>query len=83
LKSVFGTGAVDYYSKLETVDRAYYFIKFEKFLKKKKSEYNDPNSMDNISKLNKEIMDIKNIMTESINLLVDRDKNIECNYNMF
>ncbi len=30
LKSVFGTNSVDYYSKLETIDRAYYFIKFGK-----------------------------------------------------
>lgn len=78
MKSVFGSGSVDYYSKLETVDRAYYFIKFEKFLKKKKSEYNDPNSNDNISKLNKEIMDLHQIMTENISLLIDRDKNLEC-----
>ena len=28
LKNVFGTNSVDYYSKLETIDRAYYFIRF-------------------------------------------------------
>lgn len=30
LKNHFGTQSVSYYSKLETIDRAYYFIKFGK-----------------------------------------------------
>jgi vesicle transport protein SEC22 len=68
---------VSYYSKLETIDRAYYFIKFEKYLKKKKSEYMDSGSKSNIDRLNKEILDVHKIMTENINLLLDREKNLE------
>ena len=36
LKKQFGTQSVSYYSKLETIDRANYFLRFEKFYKKEK-----------------------------------------------
>lgn len=65
------------YSKLETIDRDYYFIKFEKFLKKKKNEYIDPNNLDNISKLNKEIMEVQEIMTENLNHLLKKGELLE------
>ena len=54
LKNQFGTQSVSYYSKLETIDRANYFIKFEKFIKKKKIDYIDANSQNNIDRLNKD-----------------------------
>ena len=76
LKNQFGTQSVSYYSKLETIDRANYFIKFEKFIKKKKIDYIDANSQNNIDRLNKEISDVHQIMAENINLIMDRDKTI-------
>jgi len=69
LKNQFGTQSVSYYSKLETIDRANYFIKFEKFIKKKRNEY-----LDNIDRLNKEISDIHKVMAENITLMMDRDR---------
>lgn len=76
LKNQFGTQSVSYYSKLETIDRANYFIKFEKFINKKRNEYLDTGSQDNIDKLNKEISDVHQIMAESINLIMDRERTI-------
>ena len=76
LKNQFGTQSVSYYSKLETIDRANYFLRFEKYIKKKRNEYLDieNNSNSNIERLNKEIIDVHNIMKENINLIMDRDR---------
>ena len=80
LKNQFGTQSVSYYSKLETIDRANYFIKFEKFIKKKKIDYIDANSQNNIDRLNKEISGLNQILAENINLIMERDKTINSIY---
>lgn len=77
LKNHFGTQSVSYYSKLETISRANYFIKFEKFIKKKRAEYLDQDSMTNVDRLNKEISDVHQIMAENINLIIDRERSIK------
>ena len=79
LKNQFGTQSVSYYSKLETIDRANYFLKFEKFIKKKRNEYIDAdnnNTNNNIEKLNKEISDVHQIMADNINYIMDRDRTL-------
>ena len=65
---------MSYYSKLETIDRANYFLKFEKYIKKKKNEYQDAKNNSNIERLNREISDVHQIMAENINLIMDRDR---------
>ena len=74
LKKQFGTQSVSYYSKLETIDRANYFLRFEKYIKKKRNEYLDVDNTNNIERLNKEISDVHEIMKENINLIIDRDR---------
>ena len=76
LKNQFGTQSVSYYSKLETIDRANYFLKFEKYIKKKRNEYLDAKSNSNIERLNKEISDVHQIMAENLNLIMDRDRTL-------
>ena len=76
LKNQFGTQSVSYYSKLETIDRANYFLKFEKYIKKKRNEYLDVDNNNNIERLNREISDVHQIMKENINLIMDRDRNM-------
>ena len=76
LKNQFGTQSVSYYSKLETIDRANYFIRFEKYIKKKRKEYLNVDDVNNIEKLNREISDVHDIMKENINLIIDRDRNM-------
>ena len=77
LKNQFGTQSVSYYSKLETIDRANYFLKFEKYIKKKKNEYQDTKNNSNIERLNREISDVHQIMAENINLIMDRDRTMD------
>ena len=67
---------VSIYSKLETIDRANYFIKFEKFIKKKKIDYIDANSQNKKDRLNKEISDVHQIIAENINFIMVIDKTI-------
>ena len=76
LKNQFGTQSVSYYSKLETIDRANYFLRFEKFIKKKRNEYLDVDNNNNIERLNREISDVHQIMKENIHLIMDRDRNM-------
>ena len=76
LKNQFGTQSVSYYSKLETIDRANYFLRFEKFIKKKRNEYLDVDNNNNIERLNREISDVHQIMKENINLIMDRERNM-------
>ena len=59
---------------METIDRANYFLKFEKFIKKKRNEYLDVDNNTNIERLNREISDVHQIMAENINLIMDRDR---------
>lgn len=72
MKKVFGIN-VDYYSKIETIDKEYYFYKFEKMLRKKKEQYENKDSNDNLEKIKKEILDVHQIMNENVNLLIDRE----------
>jgi vesicle transport protein SEC22 len=64
-----------------SVDKKINFFNFlsyflEKFIKKKKSEYLDSGSKSNVEKLNKEILDVHKVMTENINLILDREKSL-------
>ena len=52
-------------------------MKLEKFLKQKKSEFNESSSRQITDKLNNEIQEVHKIMSENINLLMDREKNLE------
>ena len=49
---------------------------FERVINKKRKEYRDAGAKDNIDKLNRELLDVKNIMTESFEILLNRDKNL-------
>ena len=43
---------------------------------KKKKEYRDCNAKENIDKLNQELIDIKKIMHENFDMILNRDKNL-------
>lgn len=81
---------MDYLSKIETIDSQYAFLKFgksssrwsnlmwlEKAINKKKRDFKDINAAENINKLNKELMDVNKIMTESFEMLLNRDRNLK------
>jgi len=45
----------------------------ERLINRLRKEYKDSSSQTNIEKLNKELMDVNNIMKENIELLLNRD----------
>ena len=51
-------------------------MKFERVINKKRKDYRDSNTKENIDKLNKELGDVKSIMSESFEMLLNRDKNL-------
>ena len=77
LQATYGTaGGVDYSSQIECIDGSYKFLQFERVINKKRKEYKDASTKENIDKLNQELVDVKNIMTQSFEMLLNRDKNL-------
>ena len=53
LQNTYGTSSgIDYQSQIECIESSYKFLKFEKVINKKRKEYKDSNTKDNIDKLN-------------------------------
>ena len=77
LRNSYGTSAgIDYLSKIETIENSYSFLKFEKTITRKRKEYRDSSAKENIDRLNQELLDIKNIMHENFDMILNRDKNL-------
>ncbi len=77
LRNSYGTSAgIDYLSKIETIENSYSFLKFEKTIAKKRKEYRDSSAKENIDRLNQELLDIKSIMHENFDMILNRDKNL-------
>lgn len=64
-------------SKVETVSHPYAFIKFDKVIQRKRKDYADPNSRQNMAKLNEGITDIHNIMKKNINEVLNRGERLD------
>lgn len=76
MQNEFGSSGVDIRSRLETIDQPYYFINFDKTIKKTIEKYSDSDSAENADIINNDLYDIQNAMTESFDLLLDREKNL-------
>jgi vesicle transport protein SEC22 len=75
LKKTWGSGeSVDLRSKIETIERPYYFIKFDRFIKKKRQIYLSPSQ--DMLEAQKELEEVKHMMRQSINTLLERDKTL-------
>eukprot|EP00929_Paragymnodinium_shiwhaense_P010669 TRINITY_DN115526_c0_g1_i1.p2 TRINITY_DN115526_c0_g1~~TRINITY_DN115526_c0_g1_i1.p2 ORF type:complete len:226 (-),score=82.85 TRINITY_DN115526_c0_g1_i1:131-808(-) len=77
LKREFGTGSVDYRSHIETIEKPYYFIKFDRQITKKKAEYRDPQSSKALSRLNENLTEVSTIMRQNIEEILHRGENLE------
>merc|ERR1719345_685287 len=77
LKREFGTGSVDYRSHIETIEKPYYFIKFDRQITKKKAEYRDPNSSKALGRLNEHLTEVSGIMRQSFDEVILRGENLE------
>mmetsp|Transcript_122232 Transcript_122232/g.305103 ORF Transcript_122232/g.305103 Transcript_122232/m.305103 type:complete len:225 (-) Transcript_122232:29-703(-) len=77
LKREFGTGSVDYRSHIETIEKPYYFIKFDRQITKKKAEYRDPQSSKALGRLNDNLTEVSSIMRQNIDEILTRGENLE------
>jgi len=77
LKREFGTtSGVDYRSHVETIEKPYYFIKFDRQITKTKKEYRDPNSSKALQRLNDSLNDVQSIMRQNMNEILERGENL-------
>jgi vesicle transport protein SEC22 len=67
----------DWLRELETVGRAYAFIKFDQVIQRKRREYSDPNSSGNMRRLNDELASIHHIMRKTIDDVLDRGSKLD------
>ena len=78
LQKKFGTStSIDYSSKIEMIDSPYAFQNMERAINKVKKEYKDSNSSANIERLNKELLDINNIMRDNFELILNRENSLK------
>ena len=77
IRNSYGTSAgIVYLSKIESIENSYSFLKFEKTITRKRKEFRDSSAKENIDRLNQELIDIKNIMHENFDMILNRDKNL-------
>jgi len=77
LKREFGTHSVDYRSLIETIEKPYYFIKFDRIIQRKKGDYKDPRSNRALSKLNESLSEVTDIMRKNIDEILTRGDNLD------
>jgi hypothetical protein len=69
--------AANYESKLETLTAELYFIKFDRKIKEKKREFEDPGSVKNVDRMKRELESIHDIMKENMSLLEGRQEDLQ------
>jgi len=62
---------------IDTVARAYTYIKFDRIIKKKGKEYANPNTRSNSTRLNEDLADIHGIMMKNINEVLKRGEGLD------
>jgi len=77
LKREFGTHSVDYRSLIETIEKPYYFIKFDRMIQRKKVDYRDPRSNRALNKLNESLSEVTDIMRKNIDEIITRGENLD------
>ncbi|ETW38649.1 hypothetical protein PFTANZ_00649 [Plasmodium falciparum Tanzania (2000708)] len=73
----YGTHSIDYRSIIETIEKPYSFIKFDRKITKIKQEYKDPRSNIAIKKLNESLNEVSSIMKKNIDDILMRGENLE------
>jgi len=68
---------VDIRSRIETIDKPYHFIRFDRTIAKKKQEYRDPQSSGSMQRLNNSLQEVQSIMSRNIEDMLQRGENLE------
>ena len=77
LKRHYGTGSVDYRSQIETIQKPYFFITFDRAVQKKRAEFRDPNSSSALAKLNEGLAEVNTIVRKSLEEMIARGDALE------
>ena len=77
LKRHYGTGSVDYRSQIETIQKPYFFITFDRTVQRKRTEFRDPNSTSAVAKLNEGLAEVNTIVRKSLEEMVARGDALE------
>jgi vesicle transport protein SEC22 len=77
LKRHYGTGSVDYWSQIETIQKPYFFITFDRTVQRKRAEFRDPNSTSAVAKLNEGLAEVNTIVRKSLEEMVARGDALE------
>lgn len=78
LKREFGaTMNIDYRSMIETIEKPYYFIKFDRVIQRRKIDYRDPRSQRAADKLNESLTEVTTIMRKNVTEILQRGENLE------
>ncbi|CAM9252939.1 unnamed protein product [Ascophyllum nodosum] len=64
-------------TKVETAARPYAFIKFDKVIQRKRKEFIDPQSRNNMARLNDDLADIHSIMKQNIEEVLNRGERLD------
>jgi vesicle transport protein SEC22 len=70
-------GAGTWERKVAIVARPYAFIKFDKTIQRMRKDYQNPKSRDNLAKLNDELTEIRHIMNQNIQDVLDRGEKLD------
>jgi vesicle transport protein SEC22 len=71
-----GSGA-SFTNEIASASHAYAYITFDQTIQKKRREYSNPDSSDNMRRLKEELTDITNIMSSNIDDILKRGENLE------
>lgn len=77
LKIEFGTYSVDYQSRIDTIEKPYHFIHFDRTIKKLKDEYKDSNSSKSLHRLNQSLSLVSGIMQQNIDDILLRGESLD------
>eukprot|EP00612_Vaucheria_litorea_P007506 CAMPEP_0171473792 /NCGR_PEP_ID=MMETSP0946-20130122/2047_1 /TAXON_ID=109269 /ORGANISM="Vaucheria litorea, Strain CCMP2940" /LENGTH=214 /DNA_ID=CAMNT_0012003613 /DNA_START=148 /DNA_END=789 /DNA_ORIENTATION=+ len=67
----------DWLSQIEIVSRPYGFIKFDKVIQRKRRDFLDPSSRDNMARLKNDLADIHDIMKKNIQEVLNRGEKLD------
>ncbi|KAJ1610555.1 vesicle transport protein [Cryptosporidium canis] len=62
---------------INSIDKPYYFIKFDRIIQRCKSEYKDPNSNKSLQKLNDSLIEVTNIMRRNVDDILLRGEDLQ------
>eukprot|EP00920_Eleutheroschizon_duboscqi_P043674 GHVT01104086.1.p1 GENE.GHVT01104086.1~~GHVT01104086.1.p1 ORF type:complete len:158 (+),score=29.93 GHVT01104086.1:358-831(+) len=78
LKNDYGaSGGVDFRSLIETVERPYQFIKFDRTIQRLRVEYSDPRSSAAMTKLSNSLTEVTTIMRRNVEDILTRGENLD------